>query len=205
MSLPYSAIKAFELTTAGMVDFDAELEFWTDMPWMPRFAADLQKGFDLKNVMQVLGTQLVNVDKPKSLLDAGRPGGIINWFRGAVSERNLTDAEEKFHTDPAILLDDENVQFVGEVGRDTLLFTSDRALEVDVKGITGKRVRYTSVLYRSVGSFMVCKAGKTDLDADVRLETLARGLSSLNRRLSRSDNVYNISSLLTAGVMQAHA
>jgi len=203
-SIPYDSIKAFDVTTAGLLDNDAELAFYTAMPWKPWYSQDLKKGgFDFKEIMQVLGKELVNVQLQRALVDTGGPG-VIRWFRGAASEKDLAEANKKFHSDPAILMKEEDVKFAGQSGRDTVILTSDRALEVDVQGISGKRIRYRSIFYRSVGSFSVREAGKTDVDTDVELYTQAWSLPKFRQRLAKTIDIFNISDLVSAGVMQAH-
>lgn len=53
--------------------------------------------------------------------------------------------------------------------RDFIAFTSKRVIAVNIQGITGKKVDYTSLPYKKVQAFSVETAGTFDLDAELDL------------------------------------
>ena len=60
-------------------------------------------------------------------------------------------------------------------GRDTYAFTSRRMLLIDVKGMSGKMIRYTSYLWSSIKAFAVQTPGAF-IDRDCEI-TLWNGIS----------------------------
>ena len=53
--------------------------------------------------------------------------------------------------------------------RDLIVFTEYRLVLVDKQGLTGKKVSYRSIPYRSVSRFSVETSGHFDLDAELKI------------------------------------
>jgi hypothetical protein len=67
------------------------------------------------------------------------------------------------------LIDGEQVLAAFRSLRDTAFLTNLRFVLVDVQGITGSKIAFRSVPYRSITSFSVESAGTFDLDSDLHL------------------------------------
>jgi hypothetical protein len=67
------------------------------------------------------------------------------------------------------LSEGEVVQFAFKTVRDFIAFTSWRVLHIDVQGITGSKVEYLTVPYRSINAFAITSAGTLDLDAEIKI------------------------------------
>lgn len=90
--------------------------------------------------------------------------GIIDYIGDNASQIDAPEYEEKVREeDPQLLQHDENIIFAfkgrGGDGRDHYMLTTKRVLIRDKKGITGKRIRYSSVPYTSIRAFAVDTAG----------------------------------------------
>jgi len=68
-----------------------------------------------------------------------------------------------------ILADGEGVVATFRSMRDMVIFTNKRVISVNVQGITGKKVDYTSLPYARVQAFSVETAGTFDLDSELEL------------------------------------
>ena len=53
--------------------------------------------------------------------------------------------------------------------RDGIVFTTKRIFAINVQGITGKKVDYTSLPYSKIQAFSVETAGVLDLDSELEL------------------------------------
>lgn len=53
--------------------------------------------------------------------------------------------------------------------RDGVIFTTKRIIAINVQGITGKKVDYTSLPYSRIQAFSVETAGVLDLDSELQL------------------------------------
>lgn len=63
----------------------------------------------------------------------------------------------------------ENVLFAVKTLRDTAIFTDKRILIADKQGITGKKVEYATIPYKSIVTYAIETAGTFDLDAEIKL------------------------------------
>lgn len=68
-----------------------------------------------------------------------------------------------------LLVDDEAIFASFKGMRDMVFFTNRRIIAVNVQGITGKKVDYTSLPYSKVQAFSFETAGVLDLDAEMEL------------------------------------
>ncbi|HHU32772.1 MAG: PH domain-containing protein [Zhaonellaceae bacterium] len=63
----------------------------------------------------------------------------------------------------------ERALFAVKTIRDTAVFTDKRILVADKQGLTGKKVEYCSIPYKSVVTYAIETAGTFDLDAEIKL------------------------------------
>lgn len=60
--------------------------------------------------------------------------------------------------------------------RDGIAFTNKRMIIVNVQGMTGKKVDYTSIPYSKINVFSVETAGVFDLDAELQIYISSMGM-----------------------------
>jgi hypothetical protein len=92
--------------------------------------------------------------------------GLINAITGAASELDPEKLQEEF---APILASDESITQAYKLIRDVMVFTQKRLILVDRQGLTGKKVEYHSIPYRSISQFSVETAGTFDMDAELKL------------------------------------
>jgi hypothetical protein len=92
--------------------------------------------------------------------------GLLSGLLGNASEVNIKKLQEEFKP---ILASNESIQLAYKVVRDMYIFTSKRLLLVDKQGLTGKKVDYHSIPYKSISHFAVETAGHFDMDAELRI------------------------------------
>lgn len=68
-----------------------------------------------------------------------------------------------------MLVDDESIVGTFKAIRDGVVFTNKRIFVINVQGITGKKVDYTSLPYSKIQSYSVETAGVIDLDSELEL------------------------------------
>lgn len=95
----------------------------------------------------------------------------------------------------------EKVQVAYALIRDTILFTDRRLIFVDKQGITGKKVEYLSIPYRSITRFSVETSGTFDLDADLKI--WVSGTSEpIEKSFTKGVDVYEMQAILTQYVVK---
>lgn len=69
----------------------------------------------------------------------------------------------------AILLGNESIVAAFKGVRDSVVFTNKRIIAINVQGITGKKVDYTSLPYKKITAYSIETAGVFDLDAELEI------------------------------------
>jgi Bacterial PH domain len=68
-----------------------------------------------------------------------------------------------------ILVNGETIVGGYKLLRDSIVFTTERLLIVNVQGITGSKISYQSIPYSSIKVFSMETAGSLDLDCEIKL------------------------------------
>ncbi|GGN65752.1 hypothetical protein GCM10011579_036550 [Streptomyces albiflavescens] len=80
--------------------------------------------------------------------------------------------------------------------RDSILFTDRRLILVDKQGITGKKVEYHSIPYRSITHFSVETAGTFDLDAELKI-WISGTAAPVEKTFTKGVDIYEVPAILT--------
>jgi hypothetical protein len=114
---------------------------------------------------------------------------------GAVTKENL---DKEFGT---LLCDGEQFELGFKILRDMFIFTNKRLILVDKQGITGSKVEYKSISYRSISRFSVETAGTFDLDAELKIWVSSETVPSISKKFNSSVNVYDVQKVLAQHVL----
>jgi hypothetical protein len=114
---------------------------------------------------------------------------------GAVSKQDL----EKDYGQ--LLTENETIEIGFKLVRDTFIFTSKRLILVDKQGLTGRKVEYLSVGYKSVSRFSVETAGSFDLEAELKIWISSEQHPSISKKFNKSVNVYDVQKVLAQHVL----
>ncbi len=123
--------------------------------------------------------------------------GILNGIMGNASRIDPAAAAREYG---ALLGEGERVHAAYQLVRDAILFTDRRLILVDKQGMTGRKVEYHSIPYRSVSHFAVETAGTFDLDAELKIWLSGHG-EPITKQFSKNVNVYEVQALLSAFVV----
>ena len=123
--------------------------------------------------LQKIATQIQYIN-----LVANSNMGLIDYIGDNSKQIDATEYEEKVREeDPNLLQHDENIVFAfkgrGGSGRDHYMLTTTRVILRDKRGVTGKRVRYTSVPYTSIRAFSLETAGSVDTDQELKIHAVS--------------------------------
>lgn len=92
---------------------------------------------------------------------------MIDFKTGAFFKLSLIENSQMLSSINNFLLDGETVISCFKTIRDQLVFTNKRIISANVKGITGKKIDYTSIPYNKIQTFSVETAGTLDLDCEL--------------------------------------
>lgn len=109
--------------------------------------------------------------------------GLLSGLLGNASEVNVDKVKEELE---AILVPGERVDLAFKLVRDLIVFAEKRLILVDKQGMTGKKVEYKSIPYKSISRFSVETSGHFDLDAELKI-WISSGLEPAESLQFKSD------------------
>jgi len=124
--------------------------------------------------------------------------GLINAFFGTASE---IDPEELAAEFGPILADGEQMTDAFKVVRDLWVFTQCRLILADKQGLTGRKVEYHSIPYKSISQFSVETAGRFDLDAELKIYISSNPVP-IKKEFKKGSDLINVQKLLDAHVLR---
>ena len=89
-----------------------------------------------------------------------------------------------------LLIDGEDVIDSYVSMRDRVVFTNKRIISVNVQGLTGKKVDYTSIPYKKIHAYSVETSGFFDLDAE--LDLFLSGMGKIRFEIKGSSNIVGL-------------
>ena len=99
----------------------------------------------------------------------------------------------------SLLIPNEEVFFAFTSMRDKLIFTNKRILSVNVQGITGKKIDYTSIPYSKIQAFSIETSGAFDLDSE--LDITISGLGTVRFELSAQTDIKKLGQFISIFVL----
>ncbi|MGZ9585542.1 PH domain-containing protein [Paenibacillus marinisediminis] len=125
--------------------------------------------------------------------------GFLDGLMGNASSVNEKDVQQELQS---ILFQGETVDKAYKVIRDMFVFTNKRLILVDVQGVTGKKVEYLSIPYKSISRFSIETAGTFDLDAELKIWISSAVEPTVSKTFKKDSNVYEVQSLLAEKVLK---
>jgi Bacterial PH domain len=94
---------------------------------------------------------------------------ISHPFMGKVYVGHPVDIGQNAKIYGPVLMDNENVEMEFKGMRDGAVFTDRRFLVYNSQGLLGKKIEFSSFLWRSITAFSVENSGTFDLDAEFKI------------------------------------
>ncbi|MCT8977823.1 PH domain-containing protein [Clostridium sp. CX1] len=124
--------------------------------------------------------------------------GLFDGLMGNASEVKIEEVQREFEN---VLAPSENVEKAYRLIRDMFIFTNKRLILVDKQGVTGKKVEYHSIPYKSIIHFSIETAGNFDLDAELKIWVSGSQLP-IQKQFNKSLNIYEVQSVLADYVLK---
>lgn len=124
--------------------------------------------------------------------------GFLDGLMGNASELNAAELQEEY---AGVLAKGESIEKAYKVIRDLFIFTNKRLILVDKQGLTGRKMEYHSVPYRSITHFSIETAGSFDLDAELKI-WISGNATPIQKQFNKSLNIYELQRVLADYVLQ---
>ena len=124
--------------------------------------------------------------------------GLLNALLGNAGTVDAVSLQKEYGQ---LLLQGEGVEVGFRLIRDVFIFTNARMIVVDVQGLTGRKVEYLSIPYKSISRFSIETAGSFDLDAELKVWISSEATPSVQKKFNRSVNIYDLQKVLAFHVL----
>lgn len=124
--------------------------------------------------------------------------GLLDGMLGNASKIDAEKIQKEF---AQLLAPNETVEHAYQLIRDYFVFTDKRLVLVDKQGLTGSKVEYHSIPYKSITHFSVETAGTFDLDAELKI-WLSGMPQPLQKQFNKKLSIYEVQSVLAGYVLR---
>jgi len=125
----------------------------------------------------------------------------MGLFSSLLGNAGVAQPEELNKEYGILLTEGENIEIGFKLIRDVFIFTNKRLILVDKQGITGKKIDYLSVIYKSISRFSIETAGNFDLDAELKIWISSEVKPSVEKRFNKAVNIYELQKVLYKHVL----
>lgn len=100
-----------------------------------------------------------------------------------------------------LLIENEEIELGFKLIRDVFIFTNKRLILIEKQGITGSKIDYFSVSYKSISRFSIETAGPFDLEAELKIWVSSEQTPGIVKQFNRSVDVYEVHKVLATYVL----
>lgn len=122
--------------------------------------------------------------------------GFLDALMGNASKIENSKIQGEF---AKVLAPGEVVEHAYQLFRDYFVFTSKRLVLVDKQGLTGSKIEYHSIPYKSITHFSVETAGTFDMDAELKI-WISGTPSPIQKQFNKQLSIYEVQAVLAGYV-----
>jgi hypothetical protein len=100
-----------------------------------------------------------------------------------------------------VLVSGEQVTMAYKLVRDMFVFTNKRLILIDKQGLTGNKVEYFTIPYKSIKCFAVETAGQFDRDAELKIWLSGDSAPSVTKELRKGIDIVGLQKMLAYYVL----
>ena len=124
--------------------------------------------------------------------------GLLDGVLGNASKIDPAKVQQEF---AQILAPGEKVEHAYQLIRDYFVFTDKRLVLVDKQGITGSKVEFHSIPYKSITHFSIETGGTFDLDAELKI-WISSTAAPIQKQFNKKLSIYDVQSVLASYVLR---
>ncbi|MGM0206565.1 hypothetical protein IGI96_001034 [Enterococcus sp. DIV0421] len=125
--------------------------------------------------------------------------GLFDGLMGNATQLSSESVSKELQD---VLTADERIDLSFKLVRDLIVFTNKRLIIVDKQGVSGKKVEYKSIPYKSISRFSVETSGHFDLDAELKIWISSAELPAETLQFRKDKNIIFVQQALASAVLQ---
>lgn len=124
---------------------------------------------------------------------------MIDFTNKSIIKLKPSSINDGQATIASLLIPNEEVKFAFTSMRDKLIFTDKRIVAVNIQGLTGKKIDYTSIPYTKIQIFSIETSGTFDLDSE--LDVTISGLGTIKFELNSQTDIKSLGQYMSTKVL----
>ena len=124
---------------------------------------------------------------------------MIDFENGSLFKLSPVEPEKLMGRVGPLLVEGERIVAAFKAIRDSVVFTDRRVIAINVQGITGKKVDFTTLPYSKVQAYSVETAGTFDFDSE--LDLFFSGIGQVRFELKGSYDILGLSKLIAGYIL----
>jgi hypothetical protein len=124
----------------------------------------------------------------------------MGLFSSLLGNAGVANPEELNKEYSNLLFDGETIEVGFKLLRDVFIFTNKQLILIDKQGLTGKKIQYLSIAYKSISKFSIETSGHFDLEAELKIWISSETLPSVEKKFNRQVNIYDLQKVLAQHV-----
>lgn len=98
------------------------------------------------------------------------------------------------------LLPEERIEKGYQIVRDLIFFTDKRIIIVNHQGLTGKKIEYQMIPYKSINRYIIETPGSLDTDYSVKL-FISGNIEPLEKQFRKTVNIQELNEILSRFIL----
>jgi Bacterial PH domain len=123
---------------------------------------------------------------------------LLDGLLGNASEIDVGELQAEFSK---VLAPGERIEKAYKLIRDLIIFTDKRLILVDKQGLTGSKIEYHSLPYRTITHFSIETGGHFDLDAELKV-WVSGSSTAFQKKFNKRLSIYEVQSVLASYVLK---
>ncbi|WP_203362675.1 PH domain-containing protein [Bacillus sp. REN10] len=124
----------------------------------------------------------------------------MGLFDGLIGNATEADVKTVEKTLKLIVAEGEMIEKAFELLKDLIVFSNKRLLLINKQGVTGKKVEYLSIPYRSITHFSVQTAGTFDLETEL-LIWIVGNENPIAWQFRKDDSIFDVQRALATYIL----
>lgn len=124
---------------------------------------------------------------------------MVDFINPEYIKLNVMDSEKAAEVIKHLLIAGEKIEVAFRTVRDKVIFTSKRLITINVQGVSGKKVDYTTIPYNKIQAFSIETSGMLDLESEIDIWISSVG--KIHFEIAGGYDVRNINRLLSECIL----
>lgn len=126
----------------------------------------------------------------------------MGLFSSLLGNAGTVEPDELIKSYGKLLIEGEGIELGFKLYHDVFIFTTKRLILIDKQGLTGKKVEYKSIVYKSISRFTIEAPDAFDVDAELKIWVAGEQTPSIKKQFNKSVNVYDVHHVLASYVLK---